>query len=186
VSGFVALVDRGGSCSFTQKVKNAQNAGAAAVLIADNVAGSPPDVLAGADATITIPSARITMADGASFKSALMSGSVTINLKVDNTRLLGADAQHRAMLYTPSPGEPGSSTTHWDLSATPDLLLEPIIFSDVPHNVDLALPLLRDIGWGSPSAAVPAFSPLWAGVSLGGLALAGLVVIRRRQRSASG
>jgi hypothetical protein len=184
VSGAVALIDRG-TCNFTVKVKNAQNAGAAAVLIADNVAGSPPDVLPGGDSTITIPSGRITMADGASFKTALMSGSVTVSLRADKTRLQGADSQHRAMLYTPSPNDPGSSANHWDLSATPDLLLEPIIFNDVGHNVDLTLPLLKDVGWSTPVTLVPASSKAWAGLAAGALAFAGIVMSRRRRASSA-
>ena len=63
VAGNIALVDRG-TCGFIVKVKNAQNAGAIAVLVADNVAGGPPAGLGGTDATITIPSVRITLADG--------------------------------------------------------------------------------------------------------------------------
>src|SRR5207245_9592085 len=41
VVGKIALVDRG-TCGFIVKVKNAQNAGAIAVVVADNVAGGPP------------------------------------------------------------------------------------------------------------------------------------------------
>jgi hypothetical protein len=40
-TGQIALIDRG-TCGFVVKVKNAQNAGAVAVVIADNAAGSPP------------------------------------------------------------------------------------------------------------------------------------------------
>lgn len=40
ISGNIALVDRG-TCTFTVKVKNAQDAGAIGVIVADNVAGSP-------------------------------------------------------------------------------------------------------------------------------------------------
>ena len=49
----IALIDRG-TCGFTIKVKNAQDAGAIAVIVADNIAGSPPAPMGGADATITI------------------------------------------------------------------------------------------------------------------------------------
>ena len=63
VNGKIALVDRG-ICTFPEKVKNAQNAGAIGVIVADNVAGSPPPGLGGVDPTITIPSVRITLADG--------------------------------------------------------------------------------------------------------------------------
>jgi hypothetical protein len=41
VNNNIALIDRG-VCGFTVKVKNAQNAGAKAVVIANNIAGSPP------------------------------------------------------------------------------------------------------------------------------------------------
>ena len=58
----IAIVDRG-TCGFTVKVKNAQNASAIGVLIANNVAGGPPGGMAGVDATITIPSVLITQAD---------------------------------------------------------------------------------------------------------------------------
>src|SRR5262249_25011948 len=64
VAHHVAIIDRG-ACAFTVKVKNAQDAGAKAVIIADNVAGSPPPDLGGADPTITIPSVRVSQADGA-------------------------------------------------------------------------------------------------------------------------
>ncbi|MFO1222865.1 MAG: PA domain-containing protein [Burkholderiaceae bacterium] len=40
------MVDRG-SCAFTVKVKNAQLAGARAVIVADNAPGTPPPNLAG-------------------------------------------------------------------------------------------------------------------------------------------
>ena len=45
VNGKIALIDRG-TCTFPEKVKNAQNAGAIGVIIADNAAGSPPPVWA--------------------------------------------------------------------------------------------------------------------------------------------
>lgn len=64
----LALIDRG-SCSFVVKVKNAQNAGAAGVVVANNVAGSTI-TMGGTDATITIPSVMVTQADGVRIKGA--------------------------------------------------------------------------------------------------------------------
>ena len=58
---------------------------------------------------------------------------------------------NRPRLYAPNPTEPGSSISHWDTSATPNLLMEPNLSGDLPHAVDLTLPLLRDIGWRSDS-----------------------------------
>ena len=58
INGNIAVVERG-SCDFTVKVKNAQNAGAVAVLVINNV-GGPPISLGGTDASITIPSVMIS------------------------------------------------------------------------------------------------------------------------------
>jgi hypothetical protein len=51
-------------------------------------------------------------------------------------------------LYTPSPASAGSTYSHFDQSATPNLLMEPRISDDLTHDVDLTLGLLLDIGWG--------------------------------------
>jgi Zn-dependent metalloprotease len=79
VAGKVALVDRG-TCAFTIKVKNAQAAGAKAVLVADNVEATPGG-MSGSDPSITIPSVRIRLSDGNLIKSALPNGAVNITMK---------------------------------------------------------------------------------------------------------
>lgn len=148
VSGNIALVDRG-ACTFVTKVKNAQNAGAIAVIVADNVAGSPPAGLGGADPTITIPSVRITLADGNTIKGHLP--GVNATLGVDLTVRAGADSAGRALMNAPNPVQLGSSISHWDPIAFPNQLMEPAINSDLTHSVeppeDLTLPLFRDLGW---------------------------------------
>ena len=56
-----------------------------------------------------------------------------------------------ALLYTPNPVIVGSSVSHWDVSATPNQLMEPNINADLPLTVtaprDLTKSLLRDVGW---------------------------------------
>jgi hypothetical protein len=150
VAGHVALVDRG-MCTFPVKVKNAQNAGALAVLVADNVAGGPPAGLGGNDPTIVIPSVRITQSDGALIRAALASGPVPALLGLDLSIRAGADVANHALLYTPNPVIPGSSVSHWDTSAFPNQLMEPNINSDLKLAVDVPADLtrsqLRDIGW---------------------------------------
>ena len=54
IAGNIALVDRG-ACGFTIKVKNAQNAGAVGVIVANNAQDRPP-AWQESDPTITIPS----------------------------------------------------------------------------------------------------------------------------------
>ena len=66
LTGKLALIDRG-TCAFTIKVKNAQNAGATGVIIANNVAGI--FTMGGTDATVTIPSVMISQGDGADLKA---------------------------------------------------------------------------------------------------------------------
>ncbi|HEY6400552.1 MAG TPA: PA domain-containing protein, partial [Blastocatellia bacterium] len=84
VAGKLALVDRG-TCGFIVKVKNAQDAGAVAVIVADNVAGGPPAGMAGEDPTVTIPSVRITLDDGNAIKAQLGSGVVNATLRLDSS-----------------------------------------------------------------------------------------------------
>jgi PA domain len=71
---WVVLVDRG-TCSFTTKVKNAQNAGASDVLVANDVPG-PPAGMAGTDPTIVIPSVMIGQELGAQLKALSPSGFI--------------------------------------------------------------------------------------------------------------
>jgi minor extracellular serine protease Vpr len=79
LTGKAVLIRRGG-CTFYQKVRNAQLAGAAAVALYNNVAGllfpsaAPP---AGSPA-ITIPVGGITAADGAVIDSRIAAGPVTL------------------------------------------------------------------------------------------------------------
>ena len=76
LDGKIALIDRGG-CNFTEKVLNAQAAGAVAVMIANNVAGGVTEMGGSADG-ITIPSLMISQAHGNLIKNQLNSG-VTVN-----------------------------------------------------------------------------------------------------------
>ena len=154
VRGNIALVDRG-TCDFVVKARNVQAAGAIGMVLADVVPGEVAG-LPGVDPAITIPSVRITQADGQTLKAALQGRSRTRSgviaaLASDGTRLAGADAQRRMLMYTPSIIAPGSSVSHYTTEATPNLLMEPSINSDLLHVVapprDLTYPLLRDIGW---------------------------------------
>lgn len=155
VNGRIALVDRG-VCGFAVKVKNAQNAGAIAVLVADNAVGTPPPGLGGSDPTITIPSVRITLADGNAIKVQLTRRSRTASgliaqLGLNTSQYAGADTLGRALMFAPNPFQSGSSVSHWDTSALPNQLMEPAINGDLFHAVappqDLTFNLLRDIGW---------------------------------------
>jgi hypothetical protein len=68
-AGSIALVDRG-TCDFTVKAANAQAAGAAAMIVVNNVAGDPV-TMGGVDQAIVIPSVMVSQADGAVMKAGL-------------------------------------------------------------------------------------------------------------------
>ena len=155
VNGKIAMVDRG-TCTFNIKVANVQAAGAIAAIVVDTVAGSPPSGLGGTDPTITIPSVRITLADGNTLKNFLQFRSRThsgmfATLGVDNTMRQYADTSNRPFMYTPNPFQGGSSVSHWDVRMFPNQLMEPAINADLTHevtpNFDLTSSLLQDIGW---------------------------------------
>lgn len=155
VNGKFALIDRG-VCGFAVKVKNAQDAGAIGVIIADNVAGTPAPGMSGTDPTITIPAVRITLADATTLRTALRfrsrtNSGVFATLGVDTSVRAGADAAGRALVFTPDPFQSGSSVSHWDTIATPNQLMEPSINADLTHEVippfDLTFKLLQDEGW---------------------------------------
>jgi hypothetical protein len=153
----IAVVSRG-ACAFTIKVKNAQDAGAVGVIIIDNAPGGPPPDMSGADPTITIPAVRVTLADGNTLLNAMnfnVASGRSVNEKVrlfsDIAQRAGADAADHMLMYTPNPLQPGSSVSHWDTSAFPNLLMEPAINNGLTQSVeppqDLTLELLKDIGW---------------------------------------
>jgi len=69
VAGKIAAIDRG-VCTFLEKTRNAQNAGASGVLILNNVAPGVTN-MSGDDPTITIPAILVPLADGLAIKAAL-------------------------------------------------------------------------------------------------------------------
>jgi len=165
VSGNIALIDRG-TCTFVSKAQAAQAAGAIAVIIANNVAGSTPIGLGGTDPTMTIPVVSVTLDDGNAIKAELP--GVNVTLALDPAHLAGADSNGRVKLYAPNPYESGSSISHFDVSALPNLLMEPAINTSLSSDVDLTLALFTDLGWldflstgvrdATPTVAVPSLS----------------------------
>ncbi|MGB7500732.1 MAG: T9SS-dependent M36 family metallopeptidase [Moheibacter sp.] len=73
LNGKIVMIKRG-QCDFVVKVKKAQNAGALAVVMVNNVAGAPI-AMGGSDPTITIPSVMIRDTDGNPIMAAILSGT---------------------------------------------------------------------------------------------------------------
>ena len=97
----------------------------------------------------------------------LLSGSLTppasaqpaveidATLRLDPSRPQGMDDIGHLLMYAPNPLEQGSSVSHWDLSASPDLLMEPSASPLVGFGqLDLTVPALQDLGWPGGSSTL--------------------------------
>lgn len=154
INGNVALVDRG-TCTFVVKARNAQTAGATAVIIADRIesysATNPatclPPGMTGDAPDVTIPIISIGINDANVLKNQPASVVVQGVLRIDTSQRSGASPEGYPRLYAPCVLQAGSSIYHWDTTATPNLLMEPAINDDLSHDPDLTLQQLVDLGW---------------------------------------
>lgn len=158
LTGKIAFVNRGGpaapapACGFELKATNVQNAGAIAVIIG-NVAtsGSPNATVTMADdptLTATIPAVNLTLNDANAVRAAI-SGTINSAIAPVPGVLGGADALGYARLYAPTTLVAGSTFSHYDVSATPNALMEPAINDSLAANayLDLTPALFKDEGW---------------------------------------
>jgi extracellular elastinolytic metalloproteinase len=76
-AGKIALIDRG-NCNFVNKVIAAQNAGAIAAIICNNVGGAPPSM--GGAGNVTIPSLSLSQANCNTIKAVMASQTVNVTL----------------------------------------------------------------------------------------------------------
>ena len=150
IAGKIVFINRG-TCNFTQKVKDAQTAGAIAVIMIDDVVETPI-VMGGTDNTITIPTVMISQADGANLTAQIAAGeSVTLNSSpmIDgdyddgvmaheythgiSNRLTGGPANTSCLTNAEQGGEGWSDymalmvTQHWDTTTVADsFVLRPL------------------------------------------------------------
>lgn len=144
-AGKIAIVDRG-TCAFEIKAKFAEDAGAIAVLVANNTTGvlqmaEDPTVVA------TVPTLSVSQADGATLKAGIP--GATLALEEDANAFAGTDNEGRALLYAPAVLAQGSSFSHFDVSHSPNAIMEPSINQDLDANLrlDLTPALFQDLGW---------------------------------------
>jgi hypothetical protein len=157
VRGNIAFVDRG-NCTFLTKARNAVQAGATGVVIGDrNESYSesnpktclPPGMTgSGAPASdITVPVISIGISDAEALRAQFVASTeVSAAVRMDSSQLAGMRSGY-VRLYAPCTDEPGSSAHHFDVTASPNLLMEPNITATLQHDLDLTAFMLMDIGW---------------------------------------
>jgi MYXO-CTERM domain-containing protein len=149
LNGAIALLYQG-SCHPMNMSYYAQQAGARAVLMADNQPYTPPIAgievrLADVNALpITIPTVGLGPADADLLNAA---GGETVTLVADTNQRVGADPAGHVYMYASVPNAAQSTLSHWDPLTRPNLVLEPTGTPDHPHDLTLEQALLRDIGW---------------------------------------
>ncbi len=147
VAGNIALIVRG-NCNFTVKAINAQTAGAVALMVDNNTTGLPG--MGGTDPLVVIPSVGITQALGNNMRAQLALPA-TVNVTLSYGSALAGTQFSNGRRYmrqnAPNPVQPGSSVSHFTVDAFPNLLMEPAINNSLFSDVDLTIPLFRDIGW---------------------------------------
>ncbi len=120
---------------------------------------------------------------------ALHADDVNATLGIDNTHLAGTDGSGRVLLFTPDPVQPGSSVSHWDSTAFPNLLMEPSASSSLGFaQLDLTTAQLQDIGWprGSANVVLRVLDPADQGFNdpaLGGQRMAAMQFVANRWAS---
>ena len=92
LNGKIAVIRRG-ICPFVEKVKAAQNAGAVAVIIVNNDAANPDQLvnMSGSDATITIPAIFVSYNVGEAIIAQMALGTVNGKIKDDPTGFINSD-----------------------------------------------------------------------------------------------
>ncbi|HEX8562781.1 MAG TPA: T9SS-dependent M36 family metallopeptidase [Flavobacterium sp.] len=89
INGKIAIIRRG-ECDFVIKVKNAQDAGAIAVIMVDNIPNQLVN-MGGADPTITIPAVFVTMGLGEAIIEQLSTQPVVVKLMAPNEVFVNTD-----------------------------------------------------------------------------------------------
>jgi hypothetical protein len=150
IQGRIALVERG-SCAFDLKAKNAQQAGAIAVLILNDRAETPGDLLpvaSGSDFTVKVPTATVNYQAGLNLL-AVVAGAPTTVVTVEPIPAsddMGTQAGYVRM-HAPQTLAPLSSVNHFTTDSATPLLMQSAINLAQFDRTDLTEYLLRDLGW---------------------------------------
>jgi MYXO-CTERM domain-containing protein len=150
VRGAVVLLENSPACRFPDSLAQLAAAGAVgAVYLVAAPATSPAEPLDayGYGSASSVRAVTVSSTTGRAIYEASKGPAITATLGGEAGAWLGADAEGRPLLFASEPGLPGSSLSHFDSLARPNLLMEAYVQGGSNHDVDLALAVLRDLGW---------------------------------------
>jgi hypothetical protein len=93
---------------------------------------------------VTIPHIGVEKAVGDAIRANIGTANVTIR---NSPTVLAGENAGKVRMYAPAAYEVGSSVSHFSTTASPDLLMEPVLGTLPLNQVDLTLPAFYDIGW---------------------------------------
>lgn len=103
LKGNIALITRG-NCVFVDKVIRAQNAGAKAVIVINNVAGNPFG-MGGGNPEIKIPAVMISQTDGQQLIELLKTDTIIMKLQIDSQAFSTMQNSPKAIAVSPDDPE---------------------------------------------------------------------------------
>jgi minor extracellular serine protease Vpr len=131
LAGKIALISRG-TCTFSAKIRNAQNAGAVAVLVVNNVAGDPTAMAQdGSASQPTVPAYMLSLADRSTLIAA---AGQTATIGAAKQYFLTSNANIMAGFSSQGP-------TDVDFRVKPDVVAPGVnVVSSIPHQFCAAPP----------------------------------------------
>ena len=144
-SGKIILFDKPESCGAAIPAFFSEFQGAVGVIIAATTATGLPDVSGLINnQDVNIPYIGVEKAVADNLRANLATANVTIN--TSNSKFNGEN-DGKVKMYAPAIFVTGSSVSHWSRTASPDLLMEPVLGDLDFADVDLTAAAFRDIGW---------------------------------------
>ena len=101
IAGNIAVIRRG-DCYFVNKVMNAQNAGAIAVIIVNNKDGESPFGMSGSNPDITIPAVMVSKIDGEYLIKQMKSYDIKVKLQIDSKAFNAMKISPKAIGVSPA------------------------------------------------------------------------------------